>query len=559
MRRRTKIICAIAVAVGLTTAGVALADPDPNTVVRPVQTFTEWTDSSQQDVADTATGQYQFEAQVEGGARRAADGAGRRYTPGRLTDPTSLRVELQALYDALLHDRPNPPDNGLQETADPALLPDWNGNGVYGEAGRGLDDRGDYDLDLDQRLDAAWFRYPTFHDDGTVTHDADAVAAARPSHGAMGAALETQFINSRGLVIDATLWVPGDIVTGIDAAVDESHLDSITLGPRASKRPTLVFSNGVSSSQIMYYWFAEAMAARGYIVLTYDPAGQGQSEGTWTDTFQQRTGTGDCQFGGACLDVQDAVRWLTGSPIVERTDLTGFQGGQVRPFDGPKDPATGPNNPIVSLVDTDSVGLAGNSMGALSTLNYLTALAEPGSTLPPLKAAVAMSGATPSAAVTVPLQIQTSDFDGSPTLVGPGVAGVSLGAQGYGIGYYPIKEMFDRVTPTAAQDASLVVFEGGVHTDSVAVPYVPRTLWATRLASHYAGSWFDCHIKGRPAACTAAATGAPHLSEAFGSELDRGGPGGWSCLATPTMMSLNYDPQDLAAARPRGCHGRAGT
>jgi hypothetical protein len=543
MHWRTKVTCGIAVAAGLGTAGIAVADPGPNTVVGPVETFTEWTGSSQQDVADTATGQYQFEAQVEGGARRAADSAARRYTPGRLTDPTSLRVELQALYDSVLHDRPNPPDNGLQETADPALLPDWNGNGVFGEAGSGLDNRGDYDLDLDTNRDVGRFRYPDFHDDGTVTYP-----------GGGGVALEAGFVNSRGLFIDATLWVPGDLVQSLDATND-----SVTLGPLASKRPALVFSNGVSSSQIMYYWFAEAMAARGYIVLTYDPAGQGQSEGTWTDTFQQGTGTGDCQFGGACLDVQDAVRWLTGSPIVERADLTGFQGGQVRPFDGPKDPATGPTNPIVSFVDTDAVGLAGNSMGALSTLNYLTALAQPGSTLPQLKAAVAMSGATPSAAVTVPLQIQTSDFDGSPTLVGPGVAGVSLGAQGYGIGYYPIKEMLDRVTPAASNDASLVVFEGGVHTDSVAVPYVPRTLWSTHLASHYAGSWFDCYIKGDEAACAAAAAGAPHLSEAFGSELDLGGPGGWSCLATPTMMSLNYDVQDLAAARPRSCRGRAGT
>lgn len=548
MRWGNRIRCAAAAAGGLSILGLTLAaaDPsDPSTITRPVETFTEWTGSSRQDAEDPATGQYQFEAQTLGGARRAIDSAERRYTPDRLTDPATLRVELQALYDSVLHDRPNPPDNGVQETADPALLPDWDGDGVYGEAGSGLDDRGDYDLDLDAVRDAGRFRYPIFHDDGSVTYGAGG-----------GVALEAGFVNSRGLFIDATLWVPGDLVESLDTEGDVVELRQVAT-------PALVFANGISSSQIMYYWFAQSMAARGYVVLTYDPAGQGQSEGTWSDTFQQGTDTGDCNFGGACLDVQDAVRWLVGDPIEERTDLTGFSNGQLRPFDGPKDPADGPTNPAVALVDASAVGLAGNSMGALSTLNYLTALASgtspDGRPLPPLKAAVAMSGATASGVATVPLQLQTSDFDGSPTLVGPGVGGVNLGGQGQGIGYYVIKEMFDRITPAAERDLSLVVFEGGVHTDSVAVPYVPRTLWATRLASHYAGSWFDCYIKLDGVACSASAAGSPHLSEAFGSEHDAAGPGALSCLRTPSAMSLNYDPQDLAAARPRGCHGRAGT
>ncbi|MEO7430012.1 MAG: CocE/NonD family hydrolase, partial [Acidimicrobiales bacterium] len=415
---------------------------------------------------------------------------------------------------------------------------DWNGNDHFG-----VDDPSDYDLDLDAHRDVAMFRYPVFHDDGTVTHP-----------GGSGVAMEAGFVNSRGLLVDATLWVPGELVEGMDAPSD-----IVTL--RTEKRPAIAFASGISSSQVDYYWFAESMAARGYVVLTYDPVGQGQSEGTWSDTFQQGAGTGDCGFGGACLDVQDAVRWLVGTPITPRTDLTGLENGQVRPFDPAKDPAGGPLNPISKLVDVRNVGLAGNSMGALSTLNYLTTLASgsspDGRPLPLVKAAVAMSGATPGATTKVPLQLQTSDFDGSPTLVGPGLGGVSLGGAGQGIGYYPIKDMFDRIRPNASRDLSLVVMAGGVHTDHVAVPYVPRTLWSIHLASHYAGAWFDCHIKGSGRACAATRVGIAHLSSAFGSELDPTGPANELCLATPTTMSLNYDAQDLAALRPRSCHGRA--
>lgn len=553
MRWLNGVVGTVAVAVGLTASGLALAAPSPDSLQRSAETFTEWTDGPRHDMQDFGTGQYQFEGQVVGGARRTVDSASTRYPPNRLTNPDTARLELQALYDGILHDRPNPPDNGLQETADPALLPDWNDNGIYGEAGSGLGDRGDWDLDLDTRRDVGWFRYPTFHDDGTVTHDADPVLPADPpSPGTMGVALEAGFINSRGLFIDATLWLPGDAVTPLGPQRSDIKISEL------AGHPAIVFSDGVSSSQVNYYWFAEAMAARGYVVLTYDPAGQGQSEGTWSDTFQPYPEAGDCYFGGACLDLQDAVRWMVGDPIEPRNDLKGLAGGQVRPFSDPKDPATNPTNPSLPAIDVDTVGLAGNSMGALATLKYLTASTEGGSTLPHVGAAVAMSGATASAVANVPLQLQTSDFDGSPTLVGPGVGGVNLGGQGEGIGYYIIKDMFDRLrVPAPDNDLSLIVFKGGVHTDHVRVPYVPRTLWSTNLASHYAGLWFDCHLKDGDS-CDHASTRVPHVSEAFGSEA-YSADGAKTCISgPPSAMSLNYDAQDLAAMRPRDCFGRVG-
>lgn len=518
--------------------GVARAEPgapEPGPVVAGVQTFTDWTAGPRDDLPDQGIGRYQFETQVVGGARRAAASAERRYTPERMTDPATLRVELAELYDDVLHNRPNPPDNPVQEVGHPDLLPDWDADGTYGEPE-------DYDVDVDVDRDAAWFRYPVFGADGSIDHVPDRE----------GVAVEAGFVNSRGLFVDATLWLPGDRLT-LDG-------DTVSYPAALAARPGLVFSNGLSSRQEEYYWFAEAMVARGYVVMTYDPVGQGESDGTWSDLFQQGTGT-DCQFGGACLDVQDAVRWFTAAGVAARPDLQGFEDGQLRPLATQVGTGAVATNPFVALVDTGRVGIAGNSMGALSTLNYLHFL-EADADLPALKAAVAMSGATETTAAAVPLQLQTSDFDGSPTLLGPTVGGAYLGQGGEGIGYYPIKGMFDRLVADDDNDLSLVVLKGGVHTDHVRTPFVTRTRWATYVAEHYAGAWFDCYIAGSAAACdqTRQPVSDPSLSRAFGSEhyAAASTTDALTCIGqAPTEISLNYDPEDLAAARPRDCHGRA--
>jgi hypothetical protein len=164
-------------------------------------------------------------------------------------------------------------------------------------------------------------------------------------------------------------------------------------------------------------------------------------------------------------------------------------------------------------------------------------------------AAVSLSGATPTKA-TVPVQFQTSDFDGSPILVGPTVFGVNLGMGGSGIGYNLIKQRYNLLRDDPARNApmELVVLEGGVHTDHVDASVVPRTMWANSVASDYAASWLKCHAAGDASACAGAIAPLGHISRAFASEQVPAGTTESQCIRVPDRASLNQPPADFLSA-----------
>ncbi|MGH7859218.1 MAG: hypothetical protein ACREQY_17965, partial [Candidatus Binatia bacterium] len=507
------------------------------------------------------------------------------------TDPQHFADEAQVAYDALLHNRPKAPYSHPTDAGHPAYMPDWNRNALFGEVygdERQLTDESDFDRDTDGEphavtdadaaepfLDTAFFRYPCPQDDGTVwyeTTDGGCVSPAGSSEKPyrLGVAQEIRIVNSRGLVLDGTLWIPGEAFAGEPVATCTSPAESCTFNldpppnvgdpsgydPGASL-PGVLFSNGLSSRQEHYYYLAERLARAGYLVLTYDPAGQGESEGTWEDLFGFADVTRACgQFSGACRDIQDAARWFVGQSIPDlREELHYDDRISERLM-----PSAAGSNPVLRILDTERVAIAGNSMGAISTLNYLYYWGDDGkdangNELPPVVAAISLSGAQPTRAV-VPIQFQTSDYDGSPLLVGPTVFGLNLGQDGSGIGYKLTKEQYDELRAAAIPEEtgamSLVVLEGGVHTDHVAVPYVTRSLWANRLAGDYAVAWLDKHVKGEDAEWDALATSPPpHLSRAFASEQDPDGPAGDDksyCITVPDRASLNQEPDDFVAA-----------
>ncbi|MGH7822036.1 MAG: hypothetical protein ACREQ9_19920, partial [Candidatus Binatia bacterium] len=448
------VVAAVVVSV-LGDVAVARAQ-DADFLAYPITSFLDWTQNPQRDAADQAVGRYNFEAGMLGIVTRAAE----RYPAIFLApqDADSVRRELQATYDGVLHNRPKLPyDYSGGDAGNPRFMPDWNHDGVFG-------DPGDFDADTDGdpheiaggAFATAYFLYPCANLDGSVFYETVAGECEAAGSGAsfkLGVARELRIVNARGLVLDATLWVPG---AALAVSACKSTECSGTAVPSLAdldptRRPGLVFSNGLSSRQEHYYWFAMRMAREGFVVLTYDPAGQGESEGTWTDLidfFNQTpdaasAGPGTCQFKGACRDVEDVVRWFVNAPVTSVIDELNDAGLRIAPRRSPSENAP---NPVLSILDTNEVGLAGNSMGAISTLHYLFDLGNgglgmDGVALPPVAAAVSMSGATPTHAV-VPIQFQTSDYDGSPLLVGPTVGGINLGQQGSGIGYTLIKQRY---------------------------------------------------------------------------------------------------------------------
>jgi hypothetical protein len=126
---------------------------------------------------------------------------------------------------------------------------------------------------------------------------------------------------------------------------------------------------------------------------------------------------------------------------------------------------------------------------------------------------------------------------------------------GEGLGYSFHKERYDALRAQAERRAlSLIVLEGGSHTDFIDQPFIVRTLWALDVAGHYLQAWMDCHVRGRASACRAAAAPYHHLSRSFASEidLDGGGPGPSRCIRVPDQWSLAQSPQGMAEAITEG-------
>ena len=67
------------------------------------------------------------------------------------------------------------------------------------------------------------------------------------------------------------------LFTARDGATLSGHVWATAPGPRSG--PGIVITNGsVQADEQMYWYAAQTLAKDGYVVLTFDPQGQGQSD-----------------------------------------------------------------------------------------------------------------------------------------------------------------------------------------------------------------------------------------------------------------------------------------
>ena len=534
-----------------------------NDPLYPVTSFPDWLGGTQESFQGSS-GTYTFEAGWSDAFERIYE-----QLQAHAGDPPAK--QLQDVIDSLAHMRPDVPYTHMMDAGDPAYSPDWNHDGLFGDTREQTKNRapGDFDADVDSVQDTAYFRYPCLNqNDGWKLHYV-ATNGACNGQGSdrLGVAREVSVIGARGLVMDGTLWIPSDAFKrgacpALGSTASRARWNCVRSSSFSGKRfPGIVFNDGIASIQQHYYWIAERLVAAGYIVLTYDPVGQGRSEGNMIDLFGVTLAKSPPCIGlSACIDAQDMARWFTGRSIVRVAD----NGPRAEPR---QDPARNARNPVLPILDTSRIGMAGHSMGAISTLSYTKALGEgrgyDGRPLPPLRAAVPLSGMLPTHA-SVPTEFITSDYDGSPTTIAPEVAGVELGGAGEGIGYHSIKGGYDTLRKSSDRGPmSLLVLEGGVHEDFVSQPPIFRTTWSLGMGGWYMTAWMDCYVKGSSAACVRARTPMPHLSKAYASEQDPDGPKGpqpsW-CMTVPTEAVLSMTPQEFVAAEagkpPYNCKPR---
>src|SRR3954469_4917123 len=156
------------------------------------------------------------------------------------------------------------------------------------------------------------------------------------------------------------------LFTARNGATLSGHLWATRNGP--AQRPGIVITNGSVQANEQLYWFAaQALAKAGYVVLTWDPQGQGQSD-TRGEEPDQDEGFPAQSDGRPFFDgTEDALNFFFATPsrpyVPESSCSTGTSHAakQQRRVKGGLDAGF---NPFWQLFDHERVGLAGHSYGA---------------------------------------------------------------------------------------------------------------------------------------------------------------------------------------------------
>ncbi len=273
----------------------------------------------------------------------------------------------------------------------------------------------------------------------------------------------------------------------------------------------MITNGSVQADEQMYWYAAQTLAKAGYVVLTFDPQGQGQSdtlgEGTdATEGFPAQT-DGRPFYDGT----EDAVNFLVSTPskpyqpVKSCSTGTSHAGKQNARVAKGLDAAY---NPFWRLLDRRRIGLVGHSYGAAG-VSYIAQWD------PRIKAVVALDnlgGPGPSAAP-VP-----GSSGGSSTIGEQGCPstpadrrvvpitkpGLGISAD-YGLPPQPNlslpnpqgKSTITHAYTKAGVDTGEIVIRGGSHLDFSFIPNVAfgASLRGPDLTDWYTTAWFDKYLK----------------------------------------------------------------
>jgi dienelactone hydrolase len=234
--------------------------------------------------------------------------------------------------------------------------------------------------------------------------------------------------------------------------------------------PGVVITDGsVQAYEELYFWAAQDLAEAGYVAMTYDVQGQGDSDLAGEDCLP--TGT-DC------------------SGVPYQQDYNFFQGAEdsLGFFLSEK-------NPFGDMLDADRVGIAGHSLGA-------SAVSEVGQCDNRVKAIVAwdnLRAIDGCDGATIAPEHRSAELINTPALAM---------TNDYGFWTQPAVSAPDYDSKTAGYeqvraaglDAQIVAMRNATH---LAYTYIPLVFQSNelgeRIASYYTRAWFDLQLKGDPA------------------------------------------------------------
>jgi dienelactone hydrolase len=299
------------------------------------------------------------------------------------------------------------------------------------------------------------------------------------------------------------------LFTARNGATLSGHVWATVAGP--AKRPGIVITNGsVQADEQMYWYAAQTLAKEGYVVLTFDPQGQGQSD-TFGQSPDQNEGYPAQSDGRPFYDgTEDAINFLLSSPRHRYEPVTSCNTGTSHAAKQNARVKAGLDaayNPFWSLLNGGEIGLVGHSYGAAG-VSYIAQWD------PRVGAVVALDnlgGPGPDAG-SVPGSggHQTIGEAGCParpadrTVVPITKPALGISAD-YGLPPTPNTSLPDpnakaqesHVYSGAGVDSGEIVIRGGSHLDFSWIPNQAfgASLRGPDITDWYATAWFDKYLR----------------------------------------------------------------
>jgi len=309
------------------------------------------------------------------------------------------------------------------------------------------------------------------------------------------------------------------LFTARDGATLSGHVWA-TIGshPPSAKRPGIVITNGsVQADEEMYWYAAQTLAKDGYVVLTFDPQGQGQSD-TFGQSPDQDEGVPAQTDGRPFYDgTEDAIDFLLSTPGHPYEPVPSCTTGTSHAAKQNQRVAEGLDsgyNPFWQLLNPGEIGLVGHSYGAAG-VSYIAQWD------PRVKAVVALDnlggpgpdeGAVPGSGPSPQGSIGESSCPADPadrTTVPITKPGLGISAD-YGLPPTPntslpdptFKEQESLAYSKAGVDTGEIVIRGGSHLDFSWIPNQAfgASLRGPDIADWYMSAWFDKYLKHQPGA-----------------------------------------------------------
>lgn len=300
-------------------------------------------------------------------------------------------------------------------------------------------------------------------------------------------------------LVEPVLW------TARNGATISGHVWATRAGP--PQRPGVVITNGsVQAAEQKYWYAAQTLAKAGYVVLTFDPQGQGQSDllGEAPDANEGVPAQSDGRpFYDGTVDALDFFLSTADEPFVPRPSC---ETGTSHAAKQDRRAAAGLNaaHPFAHLLDRDRIGIAGHSYGAAG-VSYV------GQWDPRVKAIVAWDNlGAPDPGGNGRLGARPCPADPSARTPAP-ITKPALGLSAdYGLITTPYTADPDPLARSAQSleysragvDTGQLVIRGGTHYEFSFIPNPAfgATLRGADLTAWYTTAWFDRYVKGDPAA-----------------------------------------------------------